>query len=160
MTYSFARSKAEFKIEAARHAAPKPLSILTTPTPGAHPLNIPSNAASPPKLAPYPTEVGTATIGAATSPATALGKSAFHPRDHNQNSCLTQRLQMGQQSVNARHTHIMNLRSPLNSHHPPNNCHHQPPKNRSTSFGSARRQPLAAAKCNIASLVARVWRYR
>ena len=38
--------------------------MFTTATPGAHALSMASNAASPPKDAPYPTEVGTATTGA------------------------------------------------------------------------------------------------
>lgn len=36
----------------AMHAAPKPLSMLTTATPGAQLFNMPSRAAMPPKLAP------------------------------------------------------------------------------------------------------------
>src|SRR5690606_27993439 len=39
-------------MEAANAAAPKPLSILTTATPLAQVLSIPSSAATPPKLAP------------------------------------------------------------------------------------------------------------
>jgi len=35
-----------------RTPAPKPLSMLTTPTVGAQELSIPSRAATPPKLAP------------------------------------------------------------------------------------------------------------
>src|SRR5439155_7113323 len=38
-------------------AAPKPLSMLTTDTPGAHELSIARSAAMPPKDAPYPTLV-------------------------------------------------------------------------------------------------------
>lgn len=44
-------SKLRF-IASAIHAAPKPLSILTTATPGAQLFNIPRSAAIPPKLAP------------------------------------------------------------------------------------------------------------
>lgn len=40
------------KTEAAKAAAPKPLSILTTATPLAQELSIPSSAAKPPKAAP------------------------------------------------------------------------------------------------------------
>jgi len=39
-------------IIAAAYPAPKPLSMLTTVTPGAHELSMPSRAAMPPKLAP------------------------------------------------------------------------------------------------------------
>ena len=44
----------------ARKPAPKPLSMFTTLTPLAQELSIASSAAIPPKLAPYPTLVGTA----------------------------------------------------------------------------------------------------
>src|SRR6266576_2873354 len=39
-------------------AAPNPLSMLTTVTPDAHELSIPSNAAIPPNDAPLPSVVG------------------------------------------------------------------------------------------------------
>jgi hypothetical protein len=39
-------------IVAAEYAAPKPLSIFTTDTPGEQEFSMPSNAAIPPKLAP------------------------------------------------------------------------------------------------------------
>ncbi len=39
-------------IVAARYPAPKPLSMLTTPTPGAQELSIASSAARPARLAP------------------------------------------------------------------------------------------------------------
>ena len=45
--------------------APNPLSMFTTATPAAQELNIPRSAATPPKLAPYPTLVGTAMTGRA-----------------------------------------------------------------------------------------------
>jgi len=51
-------SRAEVEVDylllmaSAMHAAPKPLSILTTATPGAQLLSIPRRAAMPPKLAP------------------------------------------------------------------------------------------------------------
>src|SRR6266576_2873353 len=57
-------------------AAPNPLSMLTTVTPDAHELSIPSNAAIPPNDAPYPTLVGTAITGTGTSPPTTLGSGA------------------------------------------------------------------------------------
>ena len=53
-------------------AAPKPLSMLTTDTPEAQLFSIPSSAAMPPKLAPYPTLVGTAMTGALIKPAITL----------------------------------------------------------------------------------------
>ena len=45
--------------------APNPLSMFTTATPAAQEFSIPSSAATPPKLAPYPTLVGTAMTGRA-----------------------------------------------------------------------------------------------
>ena len=66
-------------IIAARYPAPKPLSMLTTPMPGAQLLSMASSAAIPPKLAPYPTLVGTATIGVSTSPPTTEGSAPSIP---------------------------------------------------------------------------------
>src|SRR6266568_4834300 len=60
-------------------AAPNPLSILTTVTPEAHELSIPSSAAMPPNEAPYPTLVGTAITGTGTSPPTTLGSAPSIP---------------------------------------------------------------------------------
>ena len=60
-------------------AAPKPLSMLTTETPAEQLLSMPSRAAIPPKLAPYPTLVGTAMTGTLTSPATTLGNAPSIP---------------------------------------------------------------------------------
>ena len=54
----------------ARNPAPKPLSMLTTLHPDAQELSIESSADSPPKLAPYPTLVGTAITGQSTRPPT------------------------------------------------------------------------------------------
>src|SRR5690625_2697709 len=59
--------------------APYPLSILTTATPGAQALSIDSSGARPPNAAPYPTDVGTATTGALTRPATTLGSAPSIP---------------------------------------------------------------------------------
>src|SRR5262249_32985417 len=56
-------------------AAPKPLSMFTTDTPHAQLLSMPRSAAMPPKLAPYPTDVGTAITGTATRPDTTLGSA-------------------------------------------------------------------------------------
>src|SRR6185437_5632458 len=63
----------------ATRAAPNPLSIFTTVTFDAQLFSIPSSAATPPKLAPYPTLVGTAITGAATSPPTTLGSAPSIP---------------------------------------------------------------------------------
>lgn len=57
----------------AKAAAPNPLSMLTTETPGAQAFSIVSNGATPDMAAPYPTLVGTATTGHLTSPATTPG---------------------------------------------------------------------------------------
>src|SRR5215510_12523106 len=63
----------------AANPAPKPLSILTTVMPDAHELSIARSAASPLKLAPYPTLVGTAMTGLSMSPATTLGNAPSMP---------------------------------------------------------------------------------
>src|SRR5690606_38866524 len=64
---------------AAAMPAPYPLSMLHTKTPGAQLLSIVRSAAMPPKLAPYPTEVGTAITVAATSPPTTEGSAPSIP---------------------------------------------------------------------------------
>lgn len=53
--------------------------MLTTVTPGAHELSIANSAATPPKEAPYPTEVGTATNGTPTRPPTTEGSAPSIP---------------------------------------------------------------------------------
>src|SRR3954465_9523395 len=53
--------------------------MLTTVTPAAQLLSMPSSAAMPPKLAPYPTEVGTAMTGLDTMPATTEGSAPSMP---------------------------------------------------------------------------------
>ena len=64
---------------AANTPAPYPLSMLTTVTPGAQELSIASSAARPPNDAPYPTLVGTATIGTPTRPPTTDGSAPSMP---------------------------------------------------------------------------------
>ena len=46
------RKRYKWLIWLAMQAAPKPLSMFTTATPGAHEFSMPSSAATPPKLAP------------------------------------------------------------------------------------------------------------
>src|SRR6186713_2318834 len=53
--------------------------MLTTVTPEAQLLSAASNAATPPKLAPYPTLVGTAMTGVDTSPPTTDGSAPSIP---------------------------------------------------------------------------------
>ena len=53
--------------------------MFTTATPGAQEFSIARSAASPSKAAPYPTDVGTATTGADTNPATTLGSAPSMP---------------------------------------------------------------------------------
>ena len=66
-------------MRAAAYAAPNPLSMLHTTTPDAQLDSIPASAASPPKLTPYPTDVGTAMTGPATMPPTTLGSAPSIP---------------------------------------------------------------------------------
>jgi len=56
--------------------------MLTTVTFEAQELSIPSNAATPLKLAPYPTLVGTAITGALTRPPTTEGNAPSIPATH------------------------------------------------------------------------------
>jgi hypothetical protein len=63
----------------ARKPAPKPLSMLTTLQPLAQELSMDSSAASPPKLAPYPTLVGTAITGQSTRPPSTLASAPSIP---------------------------------------------------------------------------------
>src|SRR3954451_15578931 len=76
---------------AAKTPAPKPLSMFTTLTPGAQEFSIPSRAASPPKEAPYPTLVGTATSGMPTRPPTTLGSAPSIPATTTRQSAPTKR---------------------------------------------------------------------
>src|SRR5215469_10865505 len=66
-------------IRLATTPAPKPLSMLTTVTLEAQLLSIPSSAAIPLKLAPYPMLVGTAMTGTETRPPTTLGSAPSIP---------------------------------------------------------------------------------
>ena len=68
-----------FSILIAADAAPKPLSMFTTNTPGAQEASAEVNAALPPSATPDPTEVGTAITGAATSPASTENKGSLEP---------------------------------------------------------------------------------
>ena len=68
-----------FSILIAADAAPKPLSMFTTNTPGAQEASAEDNAALPPSATPDPTEVGTAITGAATSPASTENRAASNP---------------------------------------------------------------------------------
>ena len=60
-------------------AAPNPLSMFTTDTPVAQELSMVKSAEMPPKLAPYPMLVGTATTGARTRPPTTLASAPSMP---------------------------------------------------------------------------------
>jgi hypothetical protein len=53
--------------------------MFTTVTPDAQEFSMAKSAVTPPKLAPYPTLVGTATTGRSTSPLTTLGSAPSIP---------------------------------------------------------------------------------
>src|SRR5262249_2752148 len=74
-----ASSRAFATMMAAAQRAPKPLSMLTTVPPAAQLVIMESSAASPPKLAPYPTLVGTATTGARDIAPTTLASAPSMP---------------------------------------------------------------------------------
>ena len=63
----------------AAYAAPNPLSMLTVTTPGEQAVSEDSSAASPSKLAPYPTDVGIETTGRDNRPASTDGSAASIP---------------------------------------------------------------------------------
>ena len=65
--------------------------MLTTVTPGAQELSIASSAASPPNEAPYPTLVGTATIGTPVSPPTTDGSAPSMPATTTRQSAASSR---------------------------------------------------------------------
>src|SRR6201994_3339463 len=66
-------------ILAACAAAPNPLSMLTTASPGLHEASMLAAAAGPPAATPNPTLVGTPMAGTLTSPATTLGRAPSMP---------------------------------------------------------------------------------
>ena len=78
--------------------------MLTTLTPGAQLLSIPRRAARPPKLAPYPTGVGTATMGQETRPATTLGRAP--PCQRQRRRPAERRCRAFEDPLQARYTHI------------------------------------------------------
>ena len=67
------------RMRAAAQAAPKPLSMPTTATPGAQLASMASRAVMPSKDEPYPALVGTATTGDPTSPPTAEASAPSMP---------------------------------------------------------------------------------
>ena len=64
-------------------------------------LSIASRAATPPKLAPYPTLVGTAMTGAVTSPPMTLGERAFHAGDDDDHARRGEPVALRQEPVQA-----------------------------------------------------------
>src|SRR5690606_41721581 len=73
------RRATSWLIRVAAQAAPNPLSMFTTVSPAAQLFSIPRSAASPPKEAPYPTLVGTASTGTGTRPPTTEGRAPPQP---------------------------------------------------------------------------------
>ena len=79
--------------------APKPLSMFTTDTPLAQLFSIPSRAASPWKLAPYPMLVGTATTGTDDEARDHAGERAFHAGDDDDDAGGAEPIVLAQQAV-------------------------------------------------------------
>ena len=92
---------------AAKTPAPYPLSMLTTVTPGAQELSIASSAASPPNEAPYPTLVGTATIGTPVSPPTTDGSAPSMPATTTRQSAASSRSWTAEQPVQPGHSDVL-----------------------------------------------------
>src|SRR5438132_12568938 len=67
------------RIFSARQAAPKPLSMFTTATPGLQLASIVFSATTPPWATPVPTDVGTPITGARNRPATTAGNAPSIP---------------------------------------------------------------------------------
>ena len=103
-------------IKLAWYPAPKPLSIFTTDTPEAQLLSMHRRAARPPKLAPYPTLVGTAITGQDTSPPTTLAKRPFHAGHDNRHGGFEQLITDPKQPVNTGHAHIVEPVCPVAKH--------------------------------------------
>lgn len=66
-----------------------------------------SSAATPPKLAPYPTLVGTAMTGQLTRPPTTLARAPSHAGDGDDHLCLGKFLGMREQAVQAGDTYVV-----------------------------------------------------
>ena len=80
--------------------------MFTTATPGVQLLSIVSSGARPSNAAPYPVDVGTATTGAATSPATTRGECPVHARHHDDHPGRAEHVEPAQQSVQAGDTDV------------------------------------------------------
>ena len=105
------------RIRAAANAAPNPLSMFTTVTPEAQLVSIPSSAARPWKAAPYPTDVGTAMMGASTSPPTTLASAPSMPAKTMTTAAVCEHLALGEQTVDARDPDVVDARN-LDAEHP------------------------------------------
>ena len=81
--------------------------MLTTVTPGAQELSIASSAASPPNEAPYPTLVGTATIGTPVSPPTTDGSAPSMPATTTRQSAASSRSRTAEQPVQPGHADVL-----------------------------------------------------
>ena len=75
--------------------------MFTTDTPAAQLFSIPSSAARPPKLAPYPTLVGTAMTGTLHEPADDARQRPFHARDDHHHARRRKARMFAEQPVDA-----------------------------------------------------------
>ena len=80
--------------------------MFTTATPPAQEFNIENNAATPPRLAPYPTLVGTAITGLPNRPATTLGSAPSIPATTIRISAALDTRALSDQAMNAGHAHV------------------------------------------------------
>ena len=88
-------------------AAPNPLSIFTTETPGAQLFSMPRSAAMPPKLAPYPTLVGTAITGHPYQAADHARESPLHPGDDDDDASRREAGRLAEQPMDPRDAHVV-----------------------------------------------------
>ena len=66
-----------------------------------------SRAESPPKLAPYPTLVGTAMTGQSTRPPTTEARAPSHPGHGHHTAGAHEHVQAGEQAVEPRYPHVV-----------------------------------------------------
>ncbi len=81
--------------------------MFTTTTPEAQLLSMPSSAAIPPKLAPYPTDVGTAITGTPTRPGDHAWQGAFHAGHGNDDPGGLEPGALGDQTMKSRHANVI-----------------------------------------------------
>ncbi len=81
--------------------------MLTTDTPDAQLFNMPSRAASPPKLAPYPMDVGNRNDRHGNEPRNDARQRALHPGDDDDDAGGVEAGTLAEQAVDAGHADVV-----------------------------------------------------